>query len=241
MPRATKSTEADEPLSRTALKSAVWYTVTKIAQEEELSLPFAASEHFVASLSEIVFQQALSLGKDLERFSKHAGRMTINVDDVNYEQICTAATQHGLSLSDLKADQSKPKKAARAASTSTAAKKTVSSKSSSSKTTGAASKKGKDKDDGAGGFVKASSLKEKEKKSAKGKGKARAADLESDVEDDGLDFDGEDGFDGLDVDAVSEAGSGSGESDSSEEVGKKRKGKKDAGGGGKAKKRRSEG
>ncbi|BGP21730.1 centromere protein S [Rhodotorula toruloides] len=113
MPRTKSTTEADEPLSRQSLKAAVWYTVTKIAQEEELSLPFAASEHFVATLAEVVFQQALSLGKDLERFANHAGRLTINVDDVKlaarrneplYETLTTAAIQRGLTLADLKAD-----------------------------------------------------------------------------------------------------------------------------------------
>ncbi|GAA6010274.1 hypothetical protein JCM11491_006240 [Sporobolomyces phaffii] len=50
-----------------SLKAAVWYTVTKT----ELNLPFAASEHFVASLAEVVFQQTLSMGKDLENFAKY--------------------------------------------------------------------------------------------------------------------------------------------------------------------------
>ncbi|TNY21820.1 kinetochore component CENP-S-domain-containing protein [Rhodotorula diobovata] len=118
MPRATKSTEADEALSKQSLKAAVWYTVTKIAQEEELSLPFAASEHFVATLAEVVFQQALSLGKDLERFAKHAGRLTINADDVKlasrrneplYELLTTAAQQHGLTLAELRADTASSK------------------------------------------------------------------------------------------------------------------------------------
>ncbi|GAA5980585.1 hypothetical protein JCM10908_001697 [Rhodotorula pacifica] len=106
--------------SRQSLKAAVWYTVTKIAQEEELSLPFAASEHFVAALAEVVFQQALSLGKDLESFAKHAGRLTINADDVKlaarrnepmYESLTTAAIQHGLTLADLRADSASTSRA----------------------------------------------------------------------------------------------------------------------------------
>ncbi|GAA5866174.1 hypothetical protein JCM3774_004108 [Rhodotorula dairenensis] len=127
MARGRKADDSDEPLSRQSLKAAVWYTVTKIAQEEELSLPFAASEHFVAALAEVVFQQALTLGKDLESFAKHAGRLTINADDVKlaarrnepmYESLTTAAIQHGLTLADLRADattsragSSKPKAA----------------------------------------------------------------------------------------------------------------------------------
>ncbi|GAA5887658.1 hypothetical protein JCM6882_001486 [Rhodosporidiobolus microsporus] len=273
MPRASKSTEAEEPLSRQSLKSAVWYTVTKIAQEEELSLPFAASEHFVASLAEVVFQQALSLGKDLERFSKHAGRTTINVDDVKlaarrneplYDQLCTSATQHGLALSDLKADQAKPKKAPRASSINKTVAAASGSKAAASTSKGKekekepkkASAKGKgkgkareesdDEDDGdaAGGFVKASSLKGKKKApaaSSKGKGKARVPDSDAD-DDDGMDgLDPDDGFDGVDLDAVSDDVEGSGsESDESGGIGRKRKaaGKKE---GRKTKKRRSEG
>ncbi|GAA5887757.1 hypothetical protein JCM5296_004481 [Sporobolomyces johnsonii] len=129
MPRGSKVAEGEEPLSRQSLKAAVWYTVTKIAQEEELSLPFAASEHFVATLAEVVFQQALSLGTDLEAYAKHAGRMMINVDDVKlaarrneplYDLLCTAATTHGLALADLKADRKPKLKAPRVAATTKA-------------------------------------------------------------------------------------------------------------------------
>ncbi|GAA5920766.1 hypothetical protein JCM1841_004176 [Sporobolomyces salmonicolor] len=140
MPRVSKAAEGEEPLSRQSLKAAVWYTVTKIAQEEELSLPFAASEHFVASLAEVVFQQALSLGKDLEAYAKHAGRLTINVDDVKlaarrneplYDLLCTSATTHGLALADLKADRkpklkAPPRAAAKATTSSTSSSKAAS-------------------------------------------------------------------------------------------------------------------
>ncbi|BGP52913.1 hypothetical protein JCM8202v2_000470 [Rhodotorula sphaerocarpa] len=119
MPRARKQDDSEEPLSRQALKAAVWYTVTKIAQEEaELSLPFAASEHFVAALAEVVFQQALSLGRDLERFAQHAGRLTINADDLAtrrnkpmHETLTAAAIQHGLTLADIRADSASTSKA----------------------------------------------------------------------------------------------------------------------------------
>ncbi|GAA6032802.1 hypothetical protein JCM8097_000798 [Rhodosporidiobolus ruineniae] len=269
MPPARKSAEADEALSRQGLKSAIWYTVTKIAQEEEISLPFAASEHFVASLAEVVFQQAQSLGKDLERFAKHAGRMTINVDDVKlaarrneplYDQLCTAATQHGLALADLKADQSKPKKAPRASSTTKTAvastsKAAPAAKSKAAKGKGKGTAKESDveeeeEEDEAppGGFVAASSLKGRmkaaksvaasstkssSKSTSKSKGKSKA--VEPDEDDDEL-LDLDDGFDGVDVEAQSEDPV---EEDSSEEeMGKKRKGKK-AAGGGKAKKRRA--
>ncbi|BGP44794.1 hypothetical protein JCM10450v2_000608 [Rhodotorula kratochvilovae] len=175
MPRASKSIDGEEPLSRQSLKAAVWYTVTKIAQEEELSLPFAASEHFVATLAEVVFQQALSLGKDLERFAKHAGRLTINADDVKlaarrneplYELLATSAQQHGLTLADLKADAGAGAKAKKqvkaprlAAGTSAAAGKEKEKKEAKSRSTSAEGK-------------------------GKGKGKARAReDQDEDLED----------------------------------------------------------
>ncbi|BGP04851.1 hypothetical protein JCM10049v2_000653 [Rhodotorula toruloides] len=180
MPRAKATTEADEPLSRQSLKAAVWYTVTKIAQEEgaalELSLPFAASEHFVATLAEVVFQQALSLGKDLERFANHAGRLTINVDDVKlaarrneplYETLATAAIQRGLTLADLKADSKTGAKTKQVKAPRLAADKSV---------TGGSrdAEKVKEKDKGKGKGKAAA-------KSSKAKGKQKAVESEEDV------------------------------------------------------------
>ncbi|BGP28927.1 hypothetical protein JCM10296v2_000663 [Rhodotorula toruloides] len=182
MPRAKATTEAGEPLSRQSLKAAVWYTVTKIAQEEELSLPFAASEHFVATLAEVVFQQALSLGKDLERFANHAGRLTINVDDVKlaarrneplYETLTTAAIQRGLTLADLKADSKTGAKTKQVKAPRLAADKSVTGGS-----RDAEKAKEKDMDMGKGkgkGKGKAAA------KSSKAKGKQKAVESEEDV------------------------------------------------------------
>ncbi|KAK4058032.1 hypothetical protein OIO90_000771 [Microbotryomycetes sp. JL221] len=115
MPKA----RGDEPLSRQNLKAALWYTVAKIAEQEEPNLEVTVSEHFVATLTEFVFQQALSLGKDLEQFahklisqqtSRHGGRTTVATEDVKlacrrnpalYEHISTQAVNQGLSLSEL--------------------------------------------------------------------------------------------------------------------------------------------
>ncbi|GAA5916876.1 CENP-S family protein [Sporobolomyces salmoneus] len=206
--KTTAKQAQTEELAKQSLKAAVWYTVTKICQEEgtlshhcspapqagaeplcltstELNLPFAASEHFVASLSELVFQQALSMGKDLESFAKHAGRTTVNVDDVKllarrneplYDQLCTSATTHGLALSDLKND-SKPKlKLARATnaksigldskSTTSTSKKKETEKETSKKKESTSSKKGKGKE-----------------AVGKGKGKGKQVDSSSEEED----------------------------------------------------------
>ncbi|KAI5476365.1 centromere protein S [Pseudohyphozyma bogoriensis] len=88
-------------LSRQALKSAIWYTVTQLVEDEEIDLGVSCSEHFVAVLSEMVFTQALTLGKDLESFANHAGRSTVGVEDVKYQLISNEAVQHGLSLNAL--------------------------------------------------------------------------------------------------------------------------------------------
>ncbi|GAA5913547.1 hypothetical protein JCM8208_000707 [Rhodotorula glutinis] len=191
MGRASKLTEADEALSKQSLKAAVWYTVTKIAQEEELSLPFAASEHFVASLAEVVFQQALTLGKDLERFAKHAGRMTINADDVKlaarrneplYELLTTSAQQHGLTLAELKADtsSSKAKGAKQVKAPRLAAPKKEAEP---SKVKDKRKGKEKEKDKDKGTKVQGSS-KAKGSSSRKGKEKAREVDEDDLIEDD---------------------------------------------------------
>ncbi|SCZ90227.1 BZ3500_MvSof-1268-A1-R1_Chr1-3g01853 [Microbotryum saponariae] len=98
-----KDTTDDVALSRRSLKAGVWYTVAKLAEEAEMDgIKCAVSEHFVAALTEFVFQKTLSLAKDLERFANHAGRTAIMIDDVKYEAICTEALQRGLGLKDLK-------------------------------------------------------------------------------------------------------------------------------------------
>ncbi|POY71402.1 hypothetical protein BMF94_5714 [Rhodotorula taiwanensis] len=180
MARGRKAEEGDEPLSRQSLKAAIWYTVTKIAQEEELSLPFAASEHFVAALAEVVFQQALTLGKDLESFAKHAGRLTINAEDVKlasrrnepmYESLTAAAVQHGLTLADLRAD-SAPPRAGSSKPKAVKAPRLAASKAADQPPPKPAAKPKK---------TAAATTTEK-KASAKGKGKAKA--IESDDEED---------------------------------------------------------
>ncbi|GAA5922412.1 CENP-S family protein [Sporobolomyces koalae] len=186
-PRKAAATAQDEELSRQSLKAAIWYTVTKISQEEELNLAFAASEHFVASLAEVVLQQALSIGKDLESFAKHAGRTTVNVDDVKllarhneplYDQLCTSATTHGLALSDLKAD-SKPKLVKLARATSLGGGSGASSRDTLKSTK--SKSKSKDKDEKKDKKLKKD--REGKETTKKGKGKAKAV-VDDDSSDD---------------------------------------------------------
>ncbi|GAA5859691.1 hypothetical protein JCM1840_006413 [Sporobolomyces johnsonii] len=253
MPRGSKVAEGEEPLSRQSLKAAVWYTVTKIAQEEELSLPFAASEHFVATLAEVVFQQALSLGMDLEAYAKHAGRMMINVDDVKlaarrneplYDLLCTAATTHGLALADLKADRKPKLKAPRVATTKAKAATTTGSKAAANaekmnegdepapaKKVKAKSKSVPVSVPAAAGFVSAkeelAAKKEKEKEKA-GKGRKRKAVSDDEEEDEGEQPRGGDARVSDAEEEEEEEGDRDEEmlaSDESEDVGAKRKGK----------------
>ncbi|KAH7052878.1 kinetochore component CENP-S-domain-containing protein [Linnemannia elongata] len=67
---------------RERLKAAVWFTVGEICNAEKERLNVAITPQLIASLAEIVFAQAETLGKDLEMFAKHAKRSTVNVDDV---------------------------------------------------------------------------------------------------------------------------------------------------------------
>ncbi|KAI8359451.1 kinetochore component CENP-S-domain-containing protein [Mortierella sp. GBAus27b] len=67
---------------RERLKAAVWYTVGEICETQKGELNVVITPQLIASLAELVYTQAESLGKDLEMFAKHAKRSTVNVDDV---------------------------------------------------------------------------------------------------------------------------------------------------------------
>ncbi|MCJ1241123.1 hypothetical protein MMC14_009127 [Varicellaria rhodocarpa] len=71
----------DEALQE-RLKSALWFSVGKIVDEEILKLKVNATPQFIGALTELVWSQIESVSQDLESFSKHAGRQTISADDV---------------------------------------------------------------------------------------------------------------------------------------------------------------
>ncbi|KAL8283642.1 hypothetical protein RQP46_005437 [Phenoliferia psychrophenolica] len=88
------------------------------ALSRQVALGIPASEHFVGALAELVFSQAISLGKDLESFAKHANRLTIGVEDVKlvarrntslYELLSSEANKHGLALDALKIKAPRPR------------------------------------------------------------------------------------------------------------------------------------
>ncbi|KAK3045049.1 hypothetical protein LTS18_014697 [Coniosporium uncinatum] len=64
------------------LKTALWSSLATLTNSETLRLSTNATPQFILALTELVFAQILSTGKDLENFAKHAGRSTITVADV---------------------------------------------------------------------------------------------------------------------------------------------------------------
>lgn len=64
------------------LKSALWFSIGKIVDEETINLGANASPHFIGSLTELVWAQIESTAQDLQAFANHAGRNTVGVEDV---------------------------------------------------------------------------------------------------------------------------------------------------------------
>ncbi|CUM63315.1 uncharacterized protein PRCAT00000886001 [Priceomyces carsonii] len=65
----------------TQLKSAVYLMVAKIV-EEELGENVSSTPSFLASLVELVYNQLINLGEDLELFANHANRSVIRPADL---------------------------------------------------------------------------------------------------------------------------------------------------------------
>ena len=91
----------DDQVLRDKLKSALWFQIGKIVDEESLNLRVNATPQFIGSLTELVWAQIGKLvflntpsscaiadddletaAVDLESFAKHAGRTTVKTDDV---------------------------------------------------------------------------------------------------------------------------------------------------------------
>lgn len=66
------------------LKSAIYLMVSKIVEQDLVNIDanISATPTFVASLVELVYNQLLNLGEDLELFANHAGRSTIKPADL---------------------------------------------------------------------------------------------------------------------------------------------------------------
>ncbi|KAI5206744.1 hypothetical protein E4T39_02272 [Aureobasidium subglaciale] len=64
------------------LKSSLWYSIGTIVDAIALDQDLNATPQFIGSLTELVWNQILVSGADLEGFAKHAGRDTIDTKDV---------------------------------------------------------------------------------------------------------------------------------------------------------------
>ncbi|KAI1325338.1 kinetochore component CENP-S-domain-containing protein [Xylariaceae sp. FL0255] len=74
---------ADDPENvEERLKSALWYHVGKMVDEEMLRRNRNVTPQFIGALTEMVWTQIENVAGDLESFSRHAGRSTITTDDV---------------------------------------------------------------------------------------------------------------------------------------------------------------
>ena len=67
------------------LKSALWYTIGQFVDSsalDSLDADFNATPPFIGALTELVYAQIQNSARDLDLFSKHAGRNVITADDV---------------------------------------------------------------------------------------------------------------------------------------------------------------
>lgn len=68
--------------SASQLKSTVYLAVAKIVEETAQREGVEPSPTFVAALVDLVFNQLVNLGEDLELFAHHAGRLTVMPADM---------------------------------------------------------------------------------------------------------------------------------------------------------------
>lgn len=90
----------------TELKSSVYLSVAKMVEQSTKEMNVSASPSFVASLIELVYNQIILLGEDLEAFSTHAGRDVVNTSDLymatrRNEALTNALKQVHESISEL--------------------------------------------------------------------------------------------------------------------------------------------
>ncbi|ODQ81719.1 hypothetical protein BABINDRAFT_110730 [Babjeviella inositovora NRRL Y-12698] len=66
------------------IKASIYLTVSKLIDEELKATDPAltSTPRFIASLVELVYLQAITLGEDLESFAQHGGRKIINPSDL---------------------------------------------------------------------------------------------------------------------------------------------------------------
>ncbi|KAK4191677.1 kinetochore component CENP-S-domain-containing protein [Podospora australis] len=73
--------KSDEEIKE-RLKSALWFAIGKMVDDESLRRNRNATPQFIGALNELVWTQIENVAIDLESFSRHAGRTTVTTDDV---------------------------------------------------------------------------------------------------------------------------------------------------------------
>ena len=64
------------------LKSALYYTIGKILESETKKHDKSFTKEYLACLTDLVSDQCASFARDVEAFSRHGKRTTVNMDDV---------------------------------------------------------------------------------------------------------------------------------------------------------------
>ncbi|XP_060114918.1 centromere protein S [Heteronotia binoei] len=83
MARRRESEETEEEFSDSErLRAAVHYTVACLCEEVAEDKEIQFSKQAIAAISEITFRQCDTFAQDLERFAKHAKRITVKPEDV---------------------------------------------------------------------------------------------------------------------------------------------------------------
>ncbi|KAI9693468.1 MAG: hypothetical protein M1820_009261 [Bogoriella megaspora] len=72
----------DAALTEERLKSALWYSIGRIVDEDSLRLNVNATPQFIGALMELTYSQIENVAKDLESFARHGNRTAVNVSDV---------------------------------------------------------------------------------------------------------------------------------------------------------------
>lgn len=72
----------DDEHAEEKLKAALWFSVGKMVDEQSRLRDGSASPQFIGAVTELVWTQIENVARDLESFSKHAGRAAVTTDDV---------------------------------------------------------------------------------------------------------------------------------------------------------------
>lgn len=105
------------------LKAALHYTTMKICQQQSSELDVVCTKQLVASISETAWRQCQKFAEDMEMFTKHAKRTTVNADDIKMLTRRSGSLHKYISgvhekLNENKQDGKKQKKSKKKAGTS---------------------------------------------------------------------------------------------------------------------------